>query len=114
MVLYFSFILTLFTPKLFNPVLSYRLFPLHNSSHSIQENPVRGDETPSLLQDQMLDPSNEESSLASSTSWHVTRRMIYVRSNPKVAVGHWPIPEGFWPDPGAQNMVSLLDSLFLG
>jgi len=74
------------------------------SSHSIQENPVRGDETPSLLQDQMLDPSNEESSLASSTSWHVTRRMIYVRSNPKVAVGHWPIPEGFWPDPGAQNM----------
>ncbi len=31
--------------------------------------------------------------------------MIYVRANPKVAVGHWPIPESFWPDPGAQMMV---------
>ena len=69
---------------------------------------MRGDEAPSLAQDPALDPANAES-LASSTSWHVTRRMIYVRSNPKVAVGHWPIPESFWPDPGAQNMVCLLN-----
>lgn len=33
-------------------------------------------------------------------SWHNTRRMIFVRPNPKTAVptGHWPIPESFWPD----------------
>ena len=80
------------------------------SSQNVQENPIRGDEAPLLNSDSMLDPANDESSLASSTGWHVTRKMIYVRSNPKVAVGHWPIPEGFWPDPGAQSMVCILDS----
>ena len=35
-----------------------------------------------------------------STAWHNTRRMIYVRPNPKtnIPTGHWPIPESFWPN----------------
>ncbi|XP_072542755.1 integrator complex subunit 6 isoform X1 [Salminus brasiliensis] len=38
--------------------------------------------------------------------WHSCHRLIYVRPNPKtgVPVGHWPIPESFWPD---QNSPSL-------
>ncbi|XP_041482664.1 integrator complex subunit 6-like isoform X1 [Lytechinus variegatus] len=37
------------------------------------------------------------------TSWYSCRRMIHVRPNPKsgVPMGHWPIPETFWPDPQA-------------
>ncbi|XP_063808028.1 integrator complex subunit 6 [Pseudophryne corroboree] len=32
--------------------------------------------------------------------WHSCRKLIYVRPNPKTGVplGHWPIPESFWPD----------------
>ncbi|XP_005810983.1 integrator complex subunit 6 [Xiphophorus maculatus] len=38
--------------------------------------------------------------------WHSCHKLIYVRPNPKtgVPVGHWPIPESFWPD---QNSPSL-------
>uniref|UniRef100_A0A8C6T4C3 Integrator complex subunit 6 like n=1 Tax=Neogobius melanostomus TaxID=47308 RepID=A0A8C6T4C3_9GOBI len=38
--------------------------------------------------------------------WHSCRKLIYVRPNPKtgVPVGHWPVPESFWPD---QNSPSL-------
>ena len=78
------------------------------SSENTQENPVRGEEAPPLSQERSQESPNHEPTLVSSTNWHVTRRMIYVRSNPKVAVGHWPIPESFWPDPGAQTMVSVL------
>ncbi|XP_030837605.1 integrator complex subunit 6-A-like isoform X1 [Strongylocentrotus purpuratus] len=40
------------------------------------------------------------------TSWYSCRRMIHVRPNPKsgVPMGHWPIPETFWPDPQAPSM----------
>ncbi|CAH2315176.1 Hypothetical predicted protein [Pelobates cultripes] len=33
-------------------------------------------------------------------AWHSCHKLIYVRPNPKtgVPVGHWPIPESFWPD----------------
>lgn len=33
-------------------------------------------------------------------SWTNTRNLIYVRSNIKgYTLGHWPIPESYWPDP---------------
>ena len=40
-------------------------------------------------------------------NWHNTRRMIFVRPNPKTAVptGHWPIPESFWPDASIGTLV---------
>ena len=71
----------------------------------IHENPVRGNEAPFVGNELTHDSTNTDASLEVSTSWHNTRRMIYVRSNPRVAIGHWPIPEAFWPDPGAQSMV---------
>ncbi|XP_020825541.1 integrator complex subunit 6-like [Phascolarctos cinereus] len=39
-------------------------------------------------------------------SWHRCRKLIYVRLNPKtgVAVGHWPIPESFWPDQNSHTL----------
>lgn len=40
------------------------------------------------------------------TSWHSCRRLIYVRPNSKTGlpVGHWPVPEGFWPDVNAPTL----------
>lgn len=39
-----------------------------------------------------------------STAWQSQRRMIFVR-NVKGNVGHWPIPESFWPDANASKLV---------
>uniref|UniRef100_G3U237 Integrator complex subunit 6 like n=1 Tax=Loxodonta africana TaxID=9785 RepID=G3U237_LOXAF len=55
-------------------------------------------------------PVGEDSSKPSNPfaaqPWHSCHKLIYVRPNPKtgVPVGHWPIPEAFWPD---QNLPSL-------
>lgn len=40
--------------------------------------------------------------------WHSCHKLIYVRPNPKtgVPVGHWPIPESFWPDQNSPALVS--------
>ncbi|XP_038050601.1 integrator complex subunit 6-like isoform X2 [Patiria miniata] len=39
-------------------------------------------------------------------SWHNCRKLIYVRPNPKTGLplGHWPIPESFWPDVNAPTL----------
>lgn len=44
----------------------------------------------------------------SAQPWHSCHKLIYVRPNPKtgVPVGHWPIPESFWPDQNAPSLVS--------
>ena len=36
----------------------------------------------------------------STKSWHSTRKLIYVQRSAQkgYSVGHWPIPESFWPD----------------
>uniref|UniRef100_A0A8C5LTZ8 Integrator complex subunit 6 n=1 Tax=Leptobrachium leishanense TaxID=445787 RepID=A0A8C5LTZ8_9ANUR len=38
--------------------------------------------------------------------WHNCRKLIYVRPNPKTGVplGHWPIPESFWPDQNSPTL----------
>eukprot|EP00794_Sanderia_malayensis_P011193 gene11193-12367_t len=77
------------------------------SSPFIQDNPIRGAEEPANGSGCLPDGQNVESlssSASLSTAWQETRRMIYIRANPKAAIGHWPIPESFWPDPGAQTM----------
>lgn len=40
--------------------------------------------------------------------WHSCHKLIYVRPNPKtgVPIGHWPIPESFWPDQNTPTLVS--------
>ncbi|XP_069068587.1 integrator complex subunit 6-like [Pleurodeles waltl] len=55
------------------------------------------------------DGMTESSRISSSCSpqpWHSCHKLIYVRPNPKtgVPIGHWPVPESFWPD---QNSPSL-------
>ena len=44
----------------------------------------------------------------STTAWQNTRKMIFVKSNPKsnVPSGFWPIPESFWPDTNTTTLVS--------
>lgn len=52
-----------------------------------------------------------------NTAWHSCRKLIYVpRSGQKAfAVGYWPIPEAFWPDPTASSLVmkTILFSLLI-
>uniref|UniRef100_A0A7N6BGI9 VWFA domain-containing protein n=1 Tax=Anabas testudineus TaxID=64144 RepID=A0A7N6BGI9_ANATE len=55
------------------------------------------------------DTSMESGRPASSFSpqlWHSCHKLIYVRPNPKtgVPVGHWPIPESFWPDQNSPTL----------
>ncbi|XP_031216674.1 integrator complex subunit 6-like isoform X2 [Mastomys coucha] len=53
-----------------------------------------------------LTESCRPSNLFSAQPWHSCHKLIYVRPNSKtgVPVGHWPIPESFWPE---QNLPSL-------
>lgn len=39
-------------------------------------------------------------------TWHCCHKLIYVRPNPKtgVPIGHWPIPEAFWPDQNSPTL----------
>ncbi|XP_053570796.1 integrator complex subunit 6 [Bombina bombina] len=39
-------------------------------------------------------------------AWHSCHKLIYVRPNPKtgVPVGHWPVPESFWPDQNSPTL----------
>ncbi|KAM5195424.1 integrator complex subunit 6-like isoform 2-T2 [Hipposideros larvatus] len=56
-------------------------------------------------EDVLMDSSRPSNALAAQP-WHSCHKLIYVRPNSKtgVPVGHWPIPESFWPD---QNLPSL-------
>ena len=50
------------------------------------------------------------SSIAGNFAWHTCRKLIYVpRSAQKgYSVGHWPIPESFWPDLNSPMLVGLI------
>lgn len=54
-------------------------------------------------------PNQDPSKLA--TAWHNTKRMIFVKYNPKTNLpsGFWPIPESFWPDYNTASLVSLCE-----
>ena len=49
-----------------------------------------------------------QSALATSTSWHSLRKLIQVPKSAQkgYSVGHWPIPEAFWPDVSNSALVS--------
>lgn len=51
--------------------------------------------------------SGRPASSFSTQPWHSCHKLIYVRPNPKtgVPVGHWPIPESFWPDQNSPTLV---------
>ncbi|GAA6068352.1 integrator complex subunit 6, partial [Tachysurus ichikawai] len=54
------------------------------------------------------DPTEDGTSEVKSgpQPWHSCHKLIYVRPNPKtgVPVGHWPIPESFWPDQNSPTL----------
>nr|XP_057918824.1 integrator complex subunit 6 isoform X2 [Doryrhamphus excisus] len=58
----------------------------------------------------LVGEENSESSRSMSSFnpqlWHSCHKLIYVRPNPKtgVPVGHWPIPESFWPDQNSPTL----------
>ncbi|XP_063280777.1 integrator complex subunit 6-like isoform X2 [Prinia subflava] len=56
-------------------------------------------------EDGLVDSSRPINSYASQP-WHSCHKLIYVRPNPKtgVPVGHWPIPESFWPDQNSPTL----------
>lgn len=62
----------------------------------------------SLGTDGLVDPARPLTSF-SPQPWHSCHKLIYVRPNPKtgVPVGHWPIPESFWPDQNSPTLVNL-------
>uniref|UniRef100_A0A3Q2YJK3 Integrator complex subunit 6 n=1 Tax=Hippocampus comes TaxID=109280 RepID=A0A3Q2YJK3_HIPCM len=51
-------------------------------------------------------PSDGECRLAGPQPWHCCHKLIYVRPNPKtgVPIGHWPVPEAFWPDQNSPTL----------
>uniref|UniRef100_A0A674BJA9 Integrator complex subunit 6 n=1 Tax=Salmo trutta TaxID=8032 RepID=A0A674BJA9_SALTR len=51
-------------------------------------------------------PGEDEILKPGPQSWHCCHKLIYVRPNPKtgVPIGHWPIPEGFWPDTNSPTL----------
>ncbi|XP_066212629.1 integrator complex subunit 6-like isoform X1 [Saccopteryx leptura] len=61
---------------------------------------------PLLIGEDGLTDSSRSSNSFAAQPWHSCHKLIYVRPNSKtgVPVGHWPIPESFWPD---QNLLSL-------
>jgi integrator complex subunit 6 len=51
--------------------------------------------------------TNQDMIINTPSNWHSTRSLIYVphRSLQKnYFVGHWPIPEAYWPDPTISNL----------
>ncbi|XP_048461129.1 integrator complex subunit 6-like isoform X2 [Rhincodon typus] len=62
------------------------------------------DPTP-VGEDGVVDPPRA-TSLFTPQAWHSCHKLIYVRPNPKtgVPVGHWPIPESFWPDQNSPTL----------
>ncbi|CAL8262964.1 unnamed protein product [Lota lota] len=61
-----------------------------------------GSDPPVAGEDGSVD-SSRSVSLFNSQPWHSCHKLIYVRPNPKTGlpVGHWPIPESFWPEPNS-------------
>ncbi|XP_053228963.1 integrator complex subunit 6-like isoform X2 [Podarcis raffonei] len=64
-----------------------------------------GPDPPQIGEDGVVDVTRPITSFASQP-WHSCHKLIYVRPNPKtgVPVGHWPIPESFWPDQNSPTL----------
>ena len=69
-------------------------------------NPEKGDENKG---DERGEQDKEPSPFIqdSASAWYDTRKMIFVKPNPKTNVpsGFWPIPESFWPDMNVASLV---------
>ncbi|KAL4648276.1 integrator complex subunit 6-like [Arapaima gigas] len=65
-----------------------------------------GPDPPVLSEDGLVDPVRCVPPSLGPQPWHSCHKLIYVRPNPKtgVPVGHWPIPESFWPDQNSPTL----------
>ncbi|TNN51847.1 Integrator complex subunit 6 [Liparis tanakae] len=63
---------------------------------------------PPLVGDDSSAEASRPAPSFSTQPWHSCHKLIYVRPNLKtgVPVGHWPIPESFWPDQNSPSLVS--------
>ncbi|KAM9802430.1 integrator complex subunit 6 isoform X2 [Syngnathus typhle] len=54
----------------------------------------------------LLDDPPPEALKPGPQPWHCCHKLIYVRPNPKtgVPIGHWPVPEAFWPDQNSPTL----------
>lgn len=50
----------------------------------------------------------ESQGSGATPAWHSNRKLIYVQRSAQkgYSVGHWPIPEAYWPDSSIQTLVS--------
>lgn len=58
---------------------------------------------------QTLDEMRRSSTPVPTTAaWHTCRKLMYVQRSAQkgYSVGHWPIPESFWPDLNSPALVS--------
>ncbi|KAJ8347926.1 hypothetical protein SKAU_G00265150 [Synaphobranchus kaupii] len=64
-----------------------------------------GPDPPLLGEDGLVDPTRPAPPFGPQP-WHSCHKLIYIRPNPKtgVPVGHWPIPESFWPDQNSPTL----------
>ncbi|XP_057205270.1 integrator complex subunit 6 isoform X3 [Triplophysa rosa] len=64
-----------------------------------------GPDPPAIGEDGLVDPVRPLTSFGPQP-WHSCHKLIYIRPNPKtgVPVGHWPIPESFWPDQNSPTL----------
>ncbi|KAJ8266934.1 hypothetical protein GJAV_G00136350 [Gymnothorax javanicus] len=64
-----------------------------------------GPDPPLLGEDGLVDAARSAPSFGPQP-WHSCHKLIYIRPNPKtgVPVGHWPIPESFWPDQNSPTL----------
>uniref|UniRef100_A0A672HNT2 Integrator complex subunit 6-like n=1 Tax=Salarias fasciatus TaxID=181472 RepID=A0A672HNT2_SALFA len=65
-----------------------------------------GPDPPLVGEGECLVESSRSVSSFNPQPWHSCHKLIYVRPNPKtgVPVGHWPIPESFWPDQNSPTL----------
>ena len=77
-------------------------YPANNNNHNTNHR-LTGETREKSTPPPNLDPGKL------ATAWHNTRRMIFVKYNPKTNLpsGFWPIPESFWPDYNTSTLVSV-------
>ncbi|KAG1670554.1 Integrator complex subunit 6-A [Nymphon striatum] len=71
-----------------------------------KENNDRNDEMHRLDPSGLVINPNASSINIQNNAWHCCRKMIYVQRSAQkgYSVGHWPIPEAFWPDVNSSSL----------
>lgn len=60
-----------------------------------------------------LDNAVRPVSPSPNSAWKSTKRMILVKNSAQRghSVGHWPLPESYWPDAKSKTLVSVLERM---